>query len=252
MYLSQIEAYKPKNEQELQDKKVLYHFCKENPHNVLLRSNEVAHLTSSGFIMNKDLTKVLVIFHKIYKAWGWTGGHVDGEKDLLKVAIKEAREETGVKVFEPLSKQIMSLDILPVWGHRKNGKYVSAHLHYNAAYILIADEEAPLIVNEKETAGVKWVNADEIKLHSTEAELLVVYEKLIAAARNYSASSELVIEAGVAPVTPKTMTSVLKESAVPIAIHETKSAYYKAKLAKELLSGSGKIIGKVLNKGFKK
>jgi len=37
-----------------------------------------------------------MIHHNIYKTWTWTGGHLDGEVDLLKLALKEANEETGI------------------------------------------------------------------------------------------------------------------------------------------------------------
>ena len=87
--------------------------------NILTRENEFAHFTSSGFILNENKDKVLMIYHNLYNSWAWTGGHADGEEDLLKVAIKEAKEETGVVNIQPLSTQIMSLDILPVWGHMK-------------------------------------------------------------------------------------------------------------------------------------
>ena len=55
---------------------------------VLVRDNEIAHITSSGFIVNKLRTKVLMIHHNIYNSWGWTGGHADGDEDLLYVAMK--------------------------------------------------------------------------------------------------------------------------------------------------------------------
>ncbi len=256
MYLKQIAAYVPKNEQEKKaDKRIIYHYCKEHPHNVLTRQNEVAHLTSSGFIMNKDLTRVLVIYHKIYEAWGWTGGHVDGDTDLLKVALKEAEEETGLTRLRPLSEHIMSMDILPVWGHVKGDGYVSAHLHYNVAYILIANEEDPLVMNEIETGGVKWIDADAIDQHSDEPDLVAVYHKLIEAARNYDSTKEVPIEDDVADDEYGSITTAIKETAIPIALHETQSAYYKAKLAKEVVVRSGKVLHKnsrYLFKRFKK
>lgn len=242
MYLRQIQAYVPKTEQEKKDKSIIYHYASEHPHNVLLRDNEVAHLTSSGFIMNPSLDKVLMIYHKVYQAWGWTGGHMDGDKDLLEVAIKEAKEETGLRKVTPLSMHMMSLDILPVWGHLKGDAYVSAHLHYNASYVLIADEDAPLVVNEKETGGVKWVNADEVELHSDEPDLVTIYKKLIKAARSYNSELERPFEKENNIDEYGDMVTAIKETAIPIALHETQSAYYKAKLAKEVVVRSSKSV----------
>ncbi|MTM60465.1 NUDIX hydrolase, partial [Turicibacter sanguinis] len=125
MYKNQIKRYQPINEQEVQDQKVMLDYIEAFSHNLLTRENEFAHLTSSGFILNETLDKVLMIYHNLYQSWAWTGGHADGEADLLKVAIKEAKEETGVVNIRPLSEEIMALDILPVWGHMKKGQYVS-------------------------------------------------------------------------------------------------------------------------------
>ena len=36
------------------------------------------------------------VFHSIYGFWSWIGGHVDGERDLARVALRELAEETGV------------------------------------------------------------------------------------------------------------------------------------------------------------
>ena len=91
--------------------------------------------------------------HNIYRVWAWTGGHADGESDLLSVALREAREETGVTHLLPLSADIMSLDILPVWGHVKRGRYVTAHQHLNVSYLLVADEMDSLCSGGREHRG---------------------------------------------------------------------------------------------------
>ncbi len=184
-YKEAIERYKPINEQEASEKKVILDYINQYPHNILLRDNEFGHLTSSGFIMNKELTKTLMIHHNIYNTWAWTGGHADGDEDLLYVAIKEAKEETGVTKIEPLTNEIASIDILPVWGHVKKGKYVATHMHLSVAYILIADEAQELYINEAENSGVKWIEIEEMKQYCKEEKMLPVYYKLIERAKSY-------------------------------------------------------------------
>lgn len=184
-YKEAIERYKPINEQEASEKKVILDYINQYHHNILLRDNEFGHLTSSGFIMNKDLTKTLMIHHNIYNTWAWTGGHADGDEDLLYVAIKEAKEETGVTKIEPLTNEIASIDILPVWGHVKKGKYVATHMHLSVAYILIADEAQELYINEAENSGVKWIEIEEMKQYCKEEKMLPVYYKLIERAKSY-------------------------------------------------------------------
>ncbi len=184
-YIDEIKAYEPVNEQEVADKRVILQYIKDYPNTILLRENEMGHLTSSGFIMNKTLDKVLMVHHNIYKTWAWTGGHADGDEDLLYVALKEAREETGVQNITPLMPEIASLDILPVWGHVKNGVYVPTHMHLSVAYVLIADESEQLHINEAENSGVKWISIDELEAHCNEPEIMVIYRKLIKKAKKF-------------------------------------------------------------------
>lgn len=121
----------------------------------------------------------LFIYHRQFCAFSPAGGHADGACDLLAVAKKEAREETGLHALSPLCPGMVSLDILPVFGHMKNGAYVSAHLHLNATYLFTADSGAPLSPSERETGGAKWFLLSEIGAVSSEAHMQAVYRKVI-------------------------------------------------------------------------
>ena len=83
----QIEKYSPYNEQEINDKEMMLKYI-DTFEDVLTRDNKMCHFTASNWIVNKERTKVLMIYHNIYKSWAWTGGHADGDEDLLHVALK--------------------------------------------------------------------------------------------------------------------------------------------------------------------
>ncbi|RDY23106.1 NUDIX domain-containing protein [Romboutsia maritimum] len=185
LFRKNIEQFIPDTTQEISDKRVILKYIDTFPNNILIRENEFAHITSSGFIMNENLDKVLMVHHNIYKTWAWTGGHADGDSDLLNVAIKEAIEETGVRDIKPLNNKIISLDILPVLGHIKKGKYVSSHLHLSIAYVLIASEENKLIIKEDENSGVRWIAVEDIDKFSNEPYLIEIYKKIINRARAF-------------------------------------------------------------------
>ena len=174
--LKQIQEYKPYNEQEEKDKEIFLKYLTSFD-NYLLRENEYGHFCAASFVLNKQRTKVIMIFHNIYKSWGWVGGHADGDSDLLKVAIKEAKEESGLKNIKPISKEIFTLDTLPVQGHFKHGKYVPAHVHLVAAYLLEADEKEKLHIKEDENSGVEWINIKEMSDKSNELLMKYVYDK---------------------------------------------------------------------------
>ena len=174
-----LEKFIPYNEQEEVEKRIMLDYIKDFD-DVLTRQNEYGHFTSSAFVLNKERTKVLMIYHKIYNSWAWVGGHSDGDSDLLYVAMKEAKEETGIKNVEPISNDIYSLEIITVNGHEKRGKYVGSHVHLNVTFILEADENEELHIKEDENSGVKWVPIDEIL--NTTSEVWIrdrVYAKVI-------------------------------------------------------------------------
>lgn len=182
-YIEEITKYIPQNEQENQDKKVILNYIREFPQNVLLRENEIAHITSSGLVMNEALDRVLLVHHNIRNTWAWTGGHADGDGDLLQVAIREAKEETGIHHVMPLTPRIASVDIFPVYGHRKNGAYVNTHLHLSIAYLLLADDTEELVVNPAENTGVQWFPVNWFTADHFDPQDLSLYGKLIERAK---------------------------------------------------------------------
>lgn len=173
-----IEKYQPYNEQEEKDKQTMLKYI-DTFDDVLTRNNEFGHFTASSWVVNKEKTKVLMIYHNIYKSWAWTGGHADGESNLLETAIRELKEETGVENVKLLNDDIFSLEIICVNGHVKRGKYVSSHVHLNLTYLLEVDENETLRVKEDENSGVKWVNIEDVENVSTEKWVVGnVYKKI--------------------------------------------------------------------------
>lgn len=174
-----IQHYQPYNEQEENDRRVMLKLLETQP-DILDRSNQVAHFSASAWVLNQNHTKILMIYHNIYHSWSWTGGHADGEANLLQVAIREAQEETGVQNIKVLSEDIFSLEILTVDGHEKRGKYVPSHLHLNVTYLLEADEEEVLRIKPDENSGVKWFTPDKALKACSEPWMIErVYRKLI-------------------------------------------------------------------------
>ena len=156
-----IEKYIPYNEQEKNDKKIMLQYL-EQFDNILTRENEFAHFTASSWVVNKKKTKILMVYHNIYQSWAWTGGHADGESDLLQTAIRELKEETGVQNVKILDDNIFSLEAICVNGHVKKGKYVSSHVHLNLTYLLEVDENEKLQIKEDENSNVRWIPIEEI------------------------------------------------------------------------------------------
>lgn len=181
--LQSIKKYIPYNEQESADKQIILEYL-ETVKCPFSRENTISHMTASAWIVNHDRTKVLMAYHNIYKSWSWTGGHADGETDLLAVAIREAKEETGIQNVHTVSEEIFSIETLVVEGHEKRGKYVPCHLHMNLTYLLEAEETEALQIKPDENSGVKWLPMEQLEEYVTEPWMLErIYQKLVKKSR---------------------------------------------------------------------
>ena len=172
-----IEGYVPSCEQEKNDQRMMLSYM-DIFDDTLHRTNETAHFTASAWVVNRERNKVLMIYHNIYDSWSWTGGHADGEEDMLAVAVREVQEETGLEDVKAVSDEVFSMEILTVDAHFKKGKYVVPHLHLNLTYLIEADEGQMLKIKPDENSGVKWFAPDEAVEASTEPEMKIIYRKL--------------------------------------------------------------------------
>ena len=172
-----LAAYAPYDAQEAADRDMMLEAMDTLPA-ILTRENRFAHFTASAWIVNPSRTKALMAFHNIYRTWSWTGGHADGDADLLAVALREAREETGVRDIALVSGAIYSLEIVPVNFHVKRGRFVSSHLHLNVTYLLVADDAQPLRCEPDENSAVAWLPLDQAADNKDEPIMRLIYQKL--------------------------------------------------------------------------
>ncbi len=197
---AQIEGFVPYTEEEKTAKRRLLDLIEQYGDALLHRDCEEGHITCSGFILSPDLTETLMAYHLIYQSVGWTGGHADGEADFLQVALREAKEETSVTKIFPITRRILSIDILPVPPHQKHGKLVAPHLHYNITYGLIAPKGQEIADKPDENRDVRWLSIGEIADCCTEPQMLPIYEKLVQRMQEIGAKKAEIPEALLQPL----------------------------------------------------
>ncbi|MGN1398645.1 MAG: NUDIX hydrolase [Erysipelotrichaceae bacterium] len=176
--ISQIENYQPFNTQEELDRQTILYFL-NNFSDIFYRDNLIAHMTASCWLVNENFDQVVMAYHNLYDSYSWLGGHSDGNMDLLQVAIKEAKEESGLNDISVVSKQIFSIEVLAVDHHFKKGKFVPAHLHLNLTYLLQADSVQPLKIKQDENSKIDWFSLDEaVEICKEEPFKQHIYPKL--------------------------------------------------------------------------
>jgi 8-oxo-dGTP pyrophosphatase MutT (NUDIX family) len=123
----------------------------------LLRSCVPGHLTGSAWVVDPARTRTLLTHHLKLDKWLQLGGHADGDGDLLAVAMREAREESGLTRLRVVSPSIFDVDrhwIPP----RKNDP---GHYHYDLRFCIEADPREPLVISG-ESKALAWVDLAEV------------------------------------------------------------------------------------------
>lgn len=138
-----------------------------------LRTHVPGHITASAWIIDASREYVLLTHHAKLNKWLQPGGHADGDEDVLRVALREAEEETGVKNFTLLHAGIFDLDIHPI----PERKDFVAHDHYDIRFLLQADRDEPLVITE-ESHDLAWVKIKELAAYNDSPSLQRMAEKV--------------------------------------------------------------------------
>jgi len=120
--------------------------------NAYQRSHLPGHITGSAWIIDETKSYVLLTHHAKLNKWLQPGGHSDGEENILSVALREAREETGLTDFGIISAGVFDLDIHPIPAHRD----FPQHWHYDVRFAFQADKAQPLVVTN-ESHALSWI-----------------------------------------------------------------------------------------------
>lgn len=169
--LDQLTAYAAKHPEEAATISRFIDFVKAES-DCFERSLAIGHVTGSAWIVNADGSQVLLTHHAKLDRWLQLGGHADGEADVLAVAFKEAREESGLTDFEPVGDGIFDLDIHPIPARKSDPE----HLHYDVRYVLRATGNTDYIVSD-ESHDLRWVTPDEVEDLTGEESMLRMVRK---------------------------------------------------------------------------
>jgi 8-oxo-dGTP pyrophosphatase MutT (NUDIX family) len=138
----------------------------------LLRSCVPGHLTGSAWVVSADRSRTLLTHHLKLDKWLQLGGHADGEEDLLGVALREAREESGLTQLRIVLPEVFDVDrhwIPP----RKTDP---GHYHYDLRFLLEADADEPLTITG-ESKDLAWVEIARVTALNPEESMARMVRK---------------------------------------------------------------------------
>jgi 8-oxo-dGTP pyrophosphatase MutT (NUDIX family) len=140
------------------------------------RTHLPGHITGSSWIVNNDGSKVVLVKHAALHKWLQPGGHADGDENVLRVAIREANEETGLTNLTPVAAGLFDIDIHSIPA-RKDLSFPQ-HDHYDVRFLFQANENDPLKISDEST-DLKWIELGDLEKFNAETSILRLRSKLV-------------------------------------------------------------------------
>ncbi len=156
-----LSRHAPADPEEAADLRLILDFVGRHPR-PFERGIREGHLTGSAIVVSASADRVLLLHHRKLDRWLQPGGHADpGETRGEDVALREAREETGIEglLLHPTAPRPLDVDVhdIPARGAEP------AHQHLDLRYLVIAPREAALVPAEAETHELRWARWEEVE-----------------------------------------------------------------------------------------
>ncbi|MCW9047078.1 MAG: NUDIX hydrolase [Gammaproteobacteria bacterium] len=146
----------------------------EQHDNCFYRELWPVHITGSAWVINPDRNRILMMHHKKHDQWFQPGGHADGDADIVRVALRETAEETGIDISQVnlLDLSVFDVDMhnIPAMGNEPQ------HKHIDIRFLVEIDDNI-FVPGNNESHQVLWVNLYEVTRYNNNRSTYRMLEK---------------------------------------------------------------------------
>ena len=170
--LAELRVYTPADEREASMRDRIVSLLTAYGADAFDRALPHAHLTASAWIVDADRARVLLTHHRKLGRWLQLGGHLEGDLDVRRGALREAREESGLRSLRFARDTIFDLDVhlIPA----RPGE--AAHEHHDIRFLLEADPAEPLVLSA-ESKELAWIPLDALAEYGADESVLRLARK---------------------------------------------------------------------------
>ncbi|MBD3669991.1 MAG: NUDIX hydrolase [Gammaproteobacteria bacterium] len=146
----------------------------EGNEDVFYRELWPAHVTGSAWVVNPARTHVLMLHHRKHDQWFQPGGHADGDADIVRVALRETAEESGL---DPARIRLVSEDIFDVDIHAIPAMHGDpAHEHIDIRFLVEIDDRLEVPGNH-ESNDILWLSLMQVSRYNNNRSTHRMVEK---------------------------------------------------------------------------
>lgn len=156
-----LAAYDPADARETAMRDRMLAFVTRSGDAAFDRHTVEGHVTASAWIVDPAREHAVLLHHRKLGRWLQLGGHVDGDPDVRGAALREAREESGLRTLRFAADTIYDVDVHTIPARADE----PAHDHYDVRFALEADPREPLRGNH-ESNDVRWIAIDELESYA--------------------------------------------------------------------------------------
>ncbi len=141
------------------------------------RSCFPGHITASAWLLSPDGKRFLLTHHRKLGRWLQLGGHADGDPDVAAVALREAREESGLLELRFANTgdtpMPIDLDIHPIPASGGD----PAHHHHDVRFVCVAAPGQTIFASDESTS-LEWFEMDALEAIADDDSVLRLGRKV--------------------------------------------------------------------------